>query len=43
MNIKDNQYRPKWGAEHDAIIAEYEKDVKEGKEQEFVIIPRDTD
>jgi hypothetical protein len=35
------QTQPKWGAKHDAIIAQYEHDVKEGIIREVVIIPRD--
>ena len=31
----------KWGAKHDAIMAEYRADVKAGKIKEVVLIPKD--
>ncbi len=34
-------WQPKWGVEHDAIVAEYKKDVAEGKIKGFVIVPRE--
>jgi len=36
-----NQIQPKWGTKHDLIITQYERDVKEGKVREVVLIPRD--
>lgn len=41
--IRRIHYKPKWTEHHDKILEEHKKAVAEGREKEFVMIPRDED